>query len=494
MSHFEISPEYRPEDFDAVILALRSADGENTRADGSDTPQTGKIMPLPELSAEETALLETHLRTLGVQGEASRIALLPHPLFPSCLLICVGVGASPTGEDLRNAAGEAIRRARGKNRVAVIFPALSEKDLKAVTEGLMLGKYLYTRYTGEEEDGGQKIHIVSALAGAKDILDETVPAANAVNTVRDLTNTPAADLNPDTFAQIALDEARDAGCTVTVYEGEALIRERLAGLLAVGSGSQYAPRLIRVQWSAENAKKNIALVGKGITFDTGGYCLKPGGHMTTMKTDMCGAATALYTVLTAARLRLAVKVCAWLCIAENMVSATASRPDDVITYRNGTSVEINNTDAEGRLVMADGLLMAAEEKPDAIIDIATLTGAQTVALGERVSAVMGTESVRADLCRAAEETDELLWPMPLPAHLKTGLESDIADLKNSGPRSGGMLVAGVFLREFTGGLPWAHIDIAGPAFNREKPYGCTPKGATGVMLRTLLRYLETAAR
>lgn len=209
-----------------------------------------------------------------------------------------------------------------------------------------------------------------------------------------------------------------------------------------------------------------------------------------MKTDMTGAATIMQAIIVAAKLGFKRRVVAWMCLAENLVSGTAGRPDDVFTYRNGISVEVNNTDAEGRLVMADGLIMGVEEQPDEIIDIATLTGAQMVALGNRVTGIMGTDAVRDGLVAASTAVGESAWAMPLPADLRSSLDSDIADMKNSGSRHGGMLVAGLFLKEFVGETPWAHIDIAGPSFNREAAYGYTPKGGTGVMLRTLVNYLD----
>src|SRR5690606_19171063 len=232
-------------------------------------------------------------------------------------------------------------------------------------------------------------------------------------------------------------------------------------------------------------------VGKGITFDSGGLSIKPAKSMETMKSDMAGAAAVLHTVLAAAALELPVAVTGWLCLAENMPSGTAQRPSDVITQRGGKTVEVLNTDAEGRLVLADGLAAACEEKPDVVVDIATLTGAQVVALGARVSAVMGDDDVRQAVVDAAETAGEQFWPMPLPSELRASLDSKVADLANIGDRMGGMLVGGLFLREFVGETPWAHLDIAGPAFNDGAPYGYTPSGGTGVGVRTLLGFLES---
>jgi leucyl aminopeptidase len=231
------------------------------------------------------------------------------------------------------------------------------------------------------------------------------------------------------------------------------------------------------------------LVGKGITFDTGGLSLKPAESMVGMKYDMTGAATCFQSVMAIAKLGLPIKVTGWLCLAENMPSGTAQRPDDVIRIRNGKTVEVLNTDAEGRLVLADGLSAAAEEKPDLIVDVATLTGAATIALGNRYAGLMGESSAVNDLEAAAKLAGELLWPMPLPEELRTILNSDVADIANVkiGNRAGGMLVGGQFLREFVPlEIPWAHLDIAGPAANAGSAYGYTPKGATGTMVRTLV--------
>ncbi|MGN6125935.1 MAG: leucyl aminopeptidase, partial [Humibacter sp.] len=273
------------------------------------------------------------------------------------------------------------------------------------------------------------------------------------------------------------------------------------GILGVGSGSVRPPRLVRVDYAPENAEGHVALVGKGITFDSGGLSLKPPVPMVGMKYDMAGAASVLAVVIAAARLTLPVRVTGWLCIAENLPSGSAIRPNDVLTIRGGTTVEVLNTDAEGRLVLADGLRAAGEEHPDAIVDLATLTGAEMVALGTRYSAVMGDDDIVDRLRDAADDAGELLWPMPLPGELRATLKTEVADIANANPgnTAGGMLLAGVFLRDFVGKvsdepgaqtIPWAHLDIAGSAQNHGAPYGYAGKGATGVLVRTLIRMTE----
>jgi leucyl aminopeptidase len=291
--------------------------------------------------------------------------------------------------------------------------------------------------------------------------------------------------------------AKGNGVTIEVWDEKRLETENMSGILAVGKGSTRPPRLVKIEYKPRGAQKHLALVGKGITFDSGGLTLKPGLGMLGMKMDMTGAATVGHAVLAVAALKLKVRVTAFMCIAENLPSGTASRPSDVITYRNGKTVEITNTDAEGRLVLADGLILASEQKPDLIVDVATLTGAARVALGVRYSALMGNESGVSILKKAAENSGELIWHMPLAEELRTLLNSDTADLINSklGNPTGSMLVGGLFLKEFVGNasekepIAWAHVDIAGSANNENAPYGYLSKGATGVMLRTLI---ETA--
>jgi leucyl aminopeptidase len=273
------------------------------------------------------------------------------------------------------------------------------------------------------------------------------------------------------------------------------------GILAVGQGSVRGPRLVKLSYSPAGASSHIALVGKGITFDTGGLTLKTPGGMVGMKYDMSGSATVLAVVLAASALALPVRITSWMCVAENMPSGTATRPNDVIRIRGGKTVENLNSDAEGRLVLADGLVAAGEESPDLIIDVATLTGAARVALGNRYVGAMGEDEAVARLVGVAKRVGEPFWPMPLPAELRSLLNSEIADIANVKPgnTAAGMLLAGVFLNEFvpTQGegeaqrnTPWVHLDIAGPANNESGGWGYTGVGPTGVTVRTLLALAE----
>ena len=287
---------------------------------------------------------------------------------------------------------------------------------------------------------------------------------------------------------------------IKVWSEKDLVSEGLGGIHAVGKGSNRPPRLVKLEYKPSGAKTSLALVGKGITFDTGGLSLKPAESMVGMKYDMTGAAAVLQSLIAIAELKIPIKATAWLCLAENMPSGGATRPNDVIKIRNGKTVEVLNTDAEGRLVLADGLSMACEDSPDYLVDVATLTGAATIALGNRYSGLMGDEKAIKKVQAAAATAGELVWHMPLPEELRPLLNSDIADIANVkiGNRAGGMLIGGLFLREFvesktTTKPAWAHLDIAGPANNDSAPYGYTPKGATGVTVRTLVQLARDLA-
>ncbi|MDO5025629.1 MAG: leucyl aminopeptidase [Trueperella sp.] len=440
--------------------------------------------------SDDSFLKSVHAAFDTVQASTADLSVtrIVSPADSSKVVIGVGTANELTPNVLRNMAGAAIAASAGLAQVAVTLPAETEDDVVAIAEGSRLAAYDFAAYRKAKKEPVAEV-VIRATGDFATALERAEIVATAVNDVRDLVNTAPNYLNPATFADIARKEAEAVGCAVTVYAGQDLVTEKLAGILHVGAGSASAPCLIRVEWNPENAQGFSALVGKGITFDSGGYSLKPSNSMTEMKTDMAGAATLLHTVIAAAKLGVPRRIVAWLCMAENMVSGAAGRPDDVITYRNGKSVEINNTDAEGRLVLADGLIMAVEENPDEVLDMATLTGAQMVALGERTTGVMGTAAQRDAIVAAADAVGEEAWAMPLPAELRKSLDSEVADLQNSGSRWGGMSVAGLFLQEFVGETPWAHIDIAGPSFNRGSAYGYTPKGATGCMLRAVLHYL-----
>ena len=471
---------------DAVVVAVAQS-GETV------TPLAADWLP-----QDLARLISRDAAALGITGAPDEVRRVPGLGLSAAVLVVTGVGpvADVDAEVLRRAAGAATRELAGSTSVALALPASDAAEVAAVAEGALLGAYAFTRYR-EAPHAVTTFELVTDRVrdrATKEAVARAEVVAAAVHATRDLVNAAPNDLYPAAFADLAKAAAKDAkGVKVSVLDEKALASGGYGGLIGVGQGSVRGPRLVKVSYSPSRPAASVALVGKGITFDSGGISIKPAAGMEAMKSDMAGAAAVLHTVIAAARLELPVAVTGWLCLAENMPSGTAQRPSDVITIRGGKTVEVLNTDAEGRLVMADGLVAAVEEKPDVVLDIATLTGAQMVALGYRVSAVMGSDDVRAEVVDAAGATGEQFWPMPLPAELLGGLKSKVADLANIGDRFGGMLTAGVFLREFVGSTPWAHLDIAGPSFNEKSAHGYTPVGGTGVGVRTLLGFIEARA-
>ena len=447
-------------------------------------------------------LLDT-LAALGATGKAEEVVKVPTlGKLSAKLVLAVGLGkpdedGAHTAEQVRRAAGASARALSGTKRA---LSTLSVLDLQAAVEGTVLGAYAFTAYKSEPGDG--PVGALDFAAPAEGTTREhraTLKAAGSiaesVNIARDLINTPPNDLFPASFAERAKKLAEAEGLTYEVLDEKALKRKGYGGILGVGGGSSRQPRLVRVSYKGAKAKKKIALVGKGITFDTGGISLKPAAGMDAMTSDMSGAAAVLASVVLAAKLKYPLEVTATIPLAENMPSGAAYRPGDVLTMYGGKTVEVLNTDAEGRLVLADAIVRAAEDKPDYLIETATLTGAQLVALGTRTAGVMGSDEFRDRVAGIARATGEGGWAMPLPEELREGLDSRLADLANvAGQRWGGMLTAGVFLREFVAeGLPWAHIDIAGPSFNTAAPWGYTGKGGTGVPVRTIAAVLADVA-
>ncbi|MET7384729.1 leucyl aminopeptidase [Streptomyces sp. NPDC005529] len=451
------------------------------------------------------------LETLGASGSEGEVTKLPAPSgFKTPVVLAVGLGAAPEEDDgfdaeaLRRAAGAAARALAGSKKAAFALPVTDAADAGAVAEGALLGAYSFDAYkdtAGAAKNGKGPLGEVTLLGGKprdaayKAAVARATALTDELNRARDLVNTPPNDLNPESFAAVATTAGKEHGIKVQVFDEKALVKGGFGGILGVGAGSAAGPRLVKLSYTSSKAKKHLAFVGKGITYDSGGISLKPAGHNETMKCDMAGAAAVFAAVVTAARLGLDVNVTGWLALAENMPSGSATRPGDVLRMYSGKTVEVLNTDAEGRLVLADALWKASEEKPDAIVDVATLTGAMVLALGNRTFGVMANDDAfRASIVDAAEEVGEESWPMPLPEHLRKGMDSPTADIANMGERMGGGLVAGLFLREFVGeGITWAHVDIAGPAFNEAGPFGYTPKGGTGSAVRTLVRLAELTA-
>ena len=475
----------------------------------------------PGAAAVDEALggtLAETLATLGATGaaeETTRMASGGRLAAP--LIVAVGLGEAGDGEvvgasgleDLRKAVGAAVRSLAGKGKAAIALGDAGSEVLAATAEGAAFGAYAYDGLkTGDPADRKAPVgEVVLVTGGANE--ESTAAAARAqvlgehVAATRDLINTPPSHLFPQAFAETAEEAVRNAGVgalSIEVLDDVQLREGGYGGLTGVGQGSTRGPRLVKVTYTHPEAERKLAFVGKGITFDTGGISLKPSASMETMKSDMSGAAAVLHAALVVARLGLPVNVTAWAALAENMPGGNAIRPSDVLTMFGGKTVEVLNTDAEGRLVLADAIVAASAEQPDAIVDVATLTGAQMMALGHRTAAVMSNdEEFRVQVESAAERAGEDFWPMPLPAHLRKTMDTQVADIANMGDRMGGMLVAGLFLQEFVGEhaeggqIPWAHLDIAGPSFNESAPYGYVPKGGVGFALRTLVQLADDAA-
>ncbi len=469
-------------DADVVLLAAQSGPGgpELLAADGFDW-----VGPL--------------LGVLGAKGASEELTRVPGKRGGPSVVAVVGTGDRADAASLRLAVGSAVRQLSGVDSVALAIPTDDADTAAAILEGAALGAYAYSEYRSTPKPPVTAIALHTPFDADSVGIERVRAVTAAVARTKDLVNASPADLFPARLAELAVEAASGAGVAAKVWDEAALAADGFGGILGVGLGSSRGPRLVRLEYAPAGASVHLALVGKGITFDSGGLSLKPMASMVGMKMDMAGAAAVLAAVVALAELRVPIRVTGWLCLAENLPSGTAVRPNDVLRIHGGTTVEVLNTDAEGRLVMADGLVAASEEQPDAIVDVATLTGAQVVALGHRIAGLMGDDTLVARVQGAAEAVGEQTWPMPLPAELLTMLKSDVADLTNAklGMTVPGMLLAGVFLREFVGTregseerIPWAHLDIAGPGFNSGSGWGFTGSGATGVAVRTLVRLGE----
>jgi leucyl aminopeptidase len=477
---------------DAIVLGTLQGDGGVVLAPGGDAVDAAFDRKLTDV-----------LGTLGATGKAEEVVKLPTlGKLHAGVVYAVGLGKPDangelTPEQVRRAAGAAARALSGTERA---FSTLSAIDLQAAVEGTALGAYAFTAYKSDPGDRPvSKVDFASPDEGAarehKATLKAATAIAESVLIARDLINTPPNDLFPASFAERAKKLAEENDLEFEVLDEKTLKRKGFGGILGVGGGSSRPPRLVRIAYRGPKADKKVALVGKGITFDSGGISLKPAANMDNMTSDMSGAAAVLASVVLAAKLKYPLEVTTNIPLAENLPSGTSYRPGDVLSMYGGKTVEVLNTDAEGRLVLADAMVRAAEEDPDYLIETSTLTGAQVVALGNRTAGIMGSDDFRDRVAGIAQATGEGGWAMPLPDELRGDLDSKLADLANvTGHRWGGMLAAGIFLREFVAdGLPWAHIDIAGPAYNTGGPWGYTGKGGTGVPVRTIAAVLADIA-
>lgn len=490
-----------PSEVETPVLVLAATAGD----EGASLLASG-------LGEEEVAAIESALRLVDYKAGQDEVLRVPSPEKASLKaesLLVVGLGKSlelaeradldtaVLGENrsglLARAAGRAVRALAGSERAAFALPAANIEDLRAVARGIASGAYAWAARVPEATTPLAAAAVLTPLAEAEAILREAEILAAGTRVARDLINEPPIRLTPAVFADYAVAAAAELGIEAEVWDEQRLEAEGFGGIIGVGQGSVHPPRLVRLSWKPQDAKAHLAVIGKGITFDSGGLSLKPPASMPEMKSDMAGAATTLGAVLAAASLGLDTRVDGWLALAENMPGGGAQRPSDIVTMYGGTTVEITNTDAEGRLVMADALARAAEEEPDALIDIATLTGAQIIALGNHISGVMGTPKLRDRIAALGAGEGEAFWPMPLPERLDEVLASPVAKLRNAavGYRAGGMLSAGLFLRHFVGGRPWAHLDVAGPAFNDKAAWGGTPAGGTGAGLLTIVSLMRS---
>ncbi|MCC2032174.1 leucyl aminopeptidase [Microbacterium allomyrinae] len=475
----------RESEADALLLALPPLDAEGS----------------PDL--DDWPGLRDALLAVGFAGSPGGVVRVYAPEVTTRPLAVIGTGAQPDAATLRDAMGAAIRTLTGFATIAAAAPFADPALWSAAAEGAALGGYRFDGYkTDAPKPRASRVVVHGSAEPDVDALRLVNETAAAVALVKDLVTTPAEWLGPSDFAERASESVASLPVTVEVLDEVALREQGYGGILGVGQGSERPPRLVRLDYAPEGAARHIALVGKGITFDTGGLSLKPASSMVGMKYDMCGAATALAVLRAVGAVGAAVRVTAWLCISDNMPSGGATRPGDVLRMLDGTTVEVLNTDAEGRLVLADGLVAASRERPDLIVDVATLTGAITVALGTRHAGVMGDDDAVAAYLVAAAESGEPAWQLPLPAHMVDELDSPIADLQNAkiGDPAGGSLFAALFLQHFVGRtsddadaprIPWVHLDIAGVGTHKGAPYGFTDKGATGATVRSLIRLVLT---
>ena len=480
-------------------------------ASATDFDADVSLLLLPPLTDDGPDLagwpgLADALRAIEFSGAPGSFARVPLAGVTGGSVAVAGVGAAPQVSGYRDAAGAGIRSLGAVGTVAVHTPGAPQGTWRAVAEGAGLGGYTFASY---KKGGGKRRASHVIVVSTETVPDSEVRAAqivvDSVALVKDLVAIPADRLGPADLAARAVSEVAHLPIEVTVMDEVELEAEGYGAILGVGVGSDRPPRFVRMDYAPAGASRHVAVVGKGITFDTGGLSLKPAGSMVGMKYDMCGAAVALSVVRAAAELALPVRVTSYLCIADNMPSGRATRPGDVLTALDGTTIEVLNTDAEGRLVLADGLVAASREHPDVIVDVATLTGAISVALGTRYAGVMGDDAAVADYLSAAERAGELAWRLPLPAYMRDELDSPIADLVNAkvGDPAGGSLFAGLFLQHFIGPvsddddapkIPWVHLDIAGVGMNKGGAYGITDKGPTGSSVRSLIEFVAAGAR
>ena len=440
------------------------------------------LEPLPGSDEAFAGVPAEIIRAAGFEAKAGQTLTVGHS--EAAALLLVGLGAEVSYDALKSAAGNAIRQVKTERAVTLLARADIETTTRAVTEGSLLGGYEFRAYKTEGE--GLAARTVEIVDGDEDELRTATTMVRATILARDWVNTPAKDKSPERLAAL-VSEAVGSALEFEEWDRARIEEEKLGALLGVAAGSDRDPRVVFLRYRPDGARAHLALVGKGITFDSGGLSLKTAAFMEEMKDDMSGAAAVLAATVGIAELGLPLNVTAIAPLTDNAVGGDATRPGDVLRPVDGPTIEVLNTDAEGRLILADGLGLAKRYEPDLTVDVATLTGAAVVALGKEVAAVFGSDSeVSRQVLDAASRAGEEFWELPLFKGYRKSIDSNIADIKNiSGTRYGGAIVAAVFLSEYAGDGPWAHLDIAGPA-RRAENSGEFVKGASGVAVRTLI--------
>ncbi len=488
----------------SISFTVASSAPGRTRADVLAVPIFADRAFGPGADAVDDACggsLARFMERAGFDGGRGQSLFVPiDATAKTALLVGLGSATDLTLDDLRVAGALISQKAGGSARVATTLADAAPEALnrgevaQAIGEGVLLGGYEFLEYRSKSPSKRKLTHVVllgGGGAAATRGLGRAVTISGAVAWARDMVNTPARELAPDRFAKFAQQLLRGTGVRVEVLDVAAMRRERLGGVLGVGQGSKQPPRFVKMTYSPRGARGSIAFVGKGVVFDSGGLSIKTGSGMETMKTDMSGAAAVIAAMSVLGELGVTTKVVGYTPMVENMPSGEAIRPGDVLTFRNGKTAEVLNTDAEGRLILADALSLAAEAKPDGIVDLATLTGACVVALGEKIAGLMANdESFGDEVESASKRAGEQMWPLPLPKQYRKQIDSEIADMKNIGSGGyGGALTAGLFLQEFVNDVPWVHLDIAGPA-RANADDGYARRGGTGFGVRTLLELAE----
>lgn len=491
-----------------TTYTLRKGSADKVRTDlvvvAVGTGKGGALVPCPGAEPVAAAFGRSFapmLASLGFAGAFGETARIPTgKTLNAGQLLVVGLGPQEavTAEKIRRAAGIAARSIGNVASVALALPTEDTAQVRAAVEGFGAGLYRFDDFKSQPRRG-ELADVVVLSDGARrtefvDALGSAVTLVEACDQVRDWVNTPPNALGPTAFAEQIRRWTKGSGLKFDLLTAAQLEKQGCGGILGVGRGSEEPPCLVRLTWKPPGATGSVALVGKGITYDSGGLTIKPGGSMASMKFDMAGAAAVVAAMRTIAVREIPVAATAYLPLAENMISGTAMRPGDVLTTLSGKTVEVMNTDAEGRLILADALTMAARSRPDLIVEISTLTGPCVVALGDRIAGLFGDDDVVAEVQRAAEATGELFWHLPIRDEQRAAVrtQSKVADLlQHDWVRWGSAIYAAAFLEQFVEGLPWAHFDIAGPAWNSGGPWGHVPSGATGFGVSTLVELVSS---